>query len=67
MPEKEKRRYKRMNVDLKLNISKLFHQDNGVIANIDAPIEVTDISKGVSVSHLLQHFLPDITSMPKSN
>ena len=46
MPEKEKRRYKRMNVDLKLNISKLFHQDNEVIANIDAPIEVTDISKG---------------------
>lgn len=46
MPENEKRRFKRMNVDLKLNISKLFKQDNEAITNIDAPIEVTDISKG---------------------
>ncbi|MBQ3585009.1 MAG: PilZ domain-containing protein [Lachnospiraceae bacterium] len=42
----EKRRSKRMNIDLKLNISNLFKQDNVVIANIDAPIQVTDISKG---------------------
>lgn len=42
----EKRRSKRMDIDLKLNISNLFKQDNVVIANIDAPISVTDISKG---------------------
>lgn len=42
----EKRRSKRMDINLKLNISNLFKQDNVIIANIDAPIEVTDISKG---------------------
>ena len=42
----EKRRSKRMDINLKLNISNLFKQDNVIISNIDAPIEVTDISKG---------------------
>ncbi len=46
MPENEKRRFKRMNVDLKLKISKLFNQDNVIITDVDAPIEVIDISKG---------------------
>lgn len=46
MSEHEKRRTKRLNVDLSLNISNLFKQDNVTIANIDAPIHVTNISKG---------------------
>ena len=41
----EKRRAKRMKVDMKLEISNLFKQDNVVIKNIDAPIRVVNISK----------------------
>lgn len=42
----EKRRTKRLDIDLKLVISDLFKQDNVIISNIEAPITVTDISKG---------------------
>lgn len=42
----EKRRFKRMNVHLELNISNLFQQDNIVISDVNAPITVIDISKG---------------------
>ena len=41
----EKRKYKRVPVDMKLNISNLFKQDNVLIRNVDAPIEVINISK----------------------
>ena len=41
----EKRRYKRLKADLKLNVSNLFKQNNVNIRNIDSPITVTDISK----------------------
>ncbi len=41
----EKRRAKRMTVDMKLEISNLFKQDNIMIKNIDAPIRVANISK----------------------
>lgn len=41
----EKRKFKRLPVDMKLEISNLFKQDNVVIKNIDAPIRVTNISK----------------------
>lgn len=41
----EKRRYKRLKADLKLNVSNLFKQNNINIRNIDSPITVTDISK----------------------
>ena len=41
----EKRRSKRINVDMALNISNIFRQDNVMIENIDAPIQVTNISK----------------------
>ena len=41
----EKRRAKRMKVDMSLEISNLFKQDNVVIKNIDAPIRVVNISK----------------------
>lgn len=41
----EKRRSKRLPVDMKLNISNLFKQDNVLIKNIEAPIRVVNISK----------------------
>ena len=45
MQEAEKRRSKRLDVDLTLNISNLFKQDNVFIKNIDSPIHVENISK----------------------
>ena len=42
----EKRKSKRINVDMKLKISDLFKQDNIKIEDIDAPIHVTNMSKG---------------------
>lgn len=42
----EKRRYKRLPVTLTLEISSLFKQDYEKIEGVDAPIHVTDISKG---------------------
>ena len=41
----EKSQEKRLPIDLELEISSLFHQDNVKVENIDAPIEVMDISK----------------------
>ena len=41
----EKRQEKRLPIDLELEISSLFHQDNVKVENIDAPIEDRDISK----------------------
>ena len=41
----EKRRYKRLPVDLSLNISKLFKQNDNYITDIQAPIHVVNISK----------------------
>jgi len=41
----EKRKAKRLKVDLKLNVSSLFKQNNIEIANVDSPIEVFDVSK----------------------
>lgn len=41
----EKRRSKRFPVDLKLDISSLFKQDNVIVDNVHAPIEVLDISR----------------------
>mgnify|MGYP003426745437 CR=1 FL=1 len=41
----EKRQEKRLPVNLELEISSLFHQDNVNVENIEAPIEVVDISK----------------------
>lgn len=42
----EKRKTKRLPASMTLEISSLFKQDEGKIENIDAPITVTDISKG---------------------
>lgn len=41
----EKRKSKRLNVDMTLKISNIFRQDNVMIENINAPIRVTNISK----------------------
>ncbi len=52
----EKRREKRLEASLSLQISSLFKQDNVLVGNIDAPIQVVNISKGgigfVSASEL---------------
>lgn len=42
----EKRREKRLEASLSLQISSLFKQDNVLVNNIDAPIQVVNISKG---------------------
>ena len=42
----EKRKSKRINVDMTLKISDLFRQDNVKIDKLEAPIKVTNISKG---------------------
>lgn len=41
----EKRKHKRFPISLELYISSLFKQDNVQIQNVNAPIEVTDVSK----------------------
>lgn len=41
----EKRKSKRLNVEMNLKISNIFRQDNVKIENIDAPIKVTNMSK----------------------
>ncbi len=42
----EKRKYKRLPIELRLEISSLFKQDNIKMSDIEAPIHVTDISRG---------------------
>ncbi len=41
----EKRRAKRVPVELKLEISSLFKQDHDQVSNVNAPIEVLDVSR----------------------
>lgn len=53
----EKRRGKRLDVDLKLDISTLFKQDNIRVDNMDAPIEVINISK-FGIGFLSKSILP---------
>ncbi len=53
----EMRREKRWPISLKLEISSLFKQDNVKVENINAPIEVFDISK-VGIGFRSQSVLP---------
>ena len=53
----EKRRAKRMQVELNLKISSLFMQDNVKVENIDAPINVINISKG-GIAFISESVLP---------
>jgi len=41
----EKRKAKRVPLDLKLEISSLFRQDHDLVSNVNAPIEVQNVSK----------------------
>lgn len=42
----EKRKSDRLKVSMNLELSSLFKQDNVVVKNVNAPIEVVDISRG---------------------
>ena len=53
----EKRKAERINVDLELNVSSLFKQNNIEIANIDSPIEVLDVSKS-GIGFIAKSVLP---------
>ena len=41
----EKRRSKRIPITMHLEVSSLFKQDNVHVKNINAPVEITDISR----------------------
>ncbi|MCI8626738.1 MAG: PilZ domain-containing protein [Lachnospiraceae bacterium] len=41
----EKRRAKRVPIELKLTVSSLFRQDNDQVGDVDAPIEVMNVSR----------------------
>ncbi len=45
MEDKERRRYKRLPIELRLDVDEVFKQDNVTIKNIGASISVFDISK----------------------
>ena len=53
----EKRRAKRIQVELNLKISSLFMQDNVKVENIDAPINVVNISRG-GIGFITESVLP---------
>ena len=53
----EKRKFKRINVDMTLNISNLFKQDNVTIKNVEAPIHVENISKS-GIGFVSSNILP---------
>ena len=53
----EKRRSNRIQVELSLKISSLFIQDNVKVENIDAPINVINISKG-GIGFITESVLP---------
>ena len=60
----ERRRAKRMPVKLSLEILNLYKQDNVNVSNINAPIEVMNISKrGISVFVPRVYFPLDIILM----
>lgn len=45
MTMEERRRYKRLPIKLELEVSEVFKQDNNVIKDLNAEIDVVDISK----------------------
>lgn len=53
----ERRRAKRVPVDLRLEVSTLFKQDNVRISGVDSPIEVKDLSKG-GIGFISKNVLP---------
>lgn len=53
----EKRRDKRVEANLKLNVSSIFKQDNVKISNISSPIEVINVSRG-GIGFISKSILP---------
>ncbi|MGN0480784.1 MAG: PilZ domain-containing protein [Lachnospiraceae bacterium] len=53
----EKRRSKRVQASLKLNVSSIFKQDNIKISNISSPIEVINVSRG-GIGFISRSILP---------
>lgn len=53
----EKRRSKRIPVHLRLEISSLFNQDNGLVEIANTPIEVIDISR-TGIGFITESMLP---------
>lgn len=54
----EKRRYKRLPIQLNLEVSEVFKQDNNVIENLNAEIHVFDISKA-GIGFTTSTYLPE--------
>ncbi len=54
----EKRRYKRLPIQLTLEVSEIFKQDNDVIKNLNAEINVFDISKA-GIGFTTSTFIPN--------
>lgn len=53
----EQRRSKRVPVTMHLEVSSVFKQDNVKVSNINAPIEITDISKS-GIGFISESMLP---------
>lgn len=54
----EKRRYKRLPIDLTLEVSEVFKQDHDIIENLDAQINIFDISKA-GIGFTTSTFIPE--------
>lgn len=54
----EKRRYRRLPIQLELEVSEVFKQDHDVIHNLNAEIEVFDISKA-GIGFTTTTFIPN--------
>lgn len=54
----EKRRYKRLPIDLKLEVSEVFKQDNDIISSLNTEVEVFDISKA-GIGFTSATFIPE--------
>ena len=53
----EKRRSKRVPIKMQLEVSSLFKQDNVHVKNINAPVEITDISRN-GIGFITKSVLP---------
>ena len=54
----EKRRYKRLPIQLNLEVSEVFKQDNNIISDLNAEIHVFDISQA-GIGFTTSTFLPE--------
>lgn len=67
----EKRRYKRLPIQLKLEVSEVFKQDNDVIRDLNAEINVFDISKAgigfTATTYIPEHYYFNATIVFESS